>query len=51
MKEWFNTYGSEITWFIIGWLAFGLLDNLAKGNFGWALVDAVLIFVNFKLRP
>ena len=49
MRDWFNRYNSEITWAIIGWLAFACLDSIVRGNWIWALVDAGLIFINYKL--
>jgi hypothetical protein len=46
---WYRTYSVEITWFLIGWLTWGFLDALARGNYFWALLDAALIYVNYKL--
>jgi hypothetical protein len=46
---WYRTYSSEITWWVIGWLSWALLDTLARGNYVWALADAGLIYLNYKL--
>jgi hypothetical protein len=48
--NWCSRNQDAITWFIIGWLAFGFLDSLGRGQYGWALFDAVLIYVNVKLK-
>lgn len=49
MRNWWIRNQDAITWFLIGWLAFGLLDNLVKGQYGWAAFDAALIYLNYKL--
>jgi hypothetical protein len=49
-RNWYVRNQDAITWFIIGWLAMGLLDNLTRGNFVWAGIDAVIIYVNYKMR-
>lgn len=48
-KNWYVRNQDAITWFIIGWLAFGMLDNLIKQQYIWVVVQAVLIWVNYKL--
>lgn len=48
-KDWYSLYYDEITWFIIGWLSFAFLDNLLRGQYVWALLDAVFIYGNYKL--
>lgn len=48
MKNWYIRNQDAITWFIIGWLTFGGLDNLASGNYFWAAVNAVLIYANYQ---
>jgi len=49
MGEFFSKYNTEITWWIIGWLAFAFIDSLGRGQYFWAFVDAALIFMNYKL--
>ena len=48
-RNWYVRNQDAITWFIIGWLAFGMLDNVVKQEYIWAAVQAVLIWVNYKL--
>lgn len=48
-KNWYVRNQDAITWFIIGWLAFGMLDNVVKQEYIWAAVQAVLIWGNYKL--
>lgn len=48
MRNWYVRNQDAITWFIIGWLAFGMLDSLIKASYGWAAFQAVLIYVNYK---
>ena len=45
--NWYRDYQVEITWWIIGWLAFALFDALARGNWIAVVVDAVLIYINY----
>lgn len=37
-----------ITWFLIGWLSFSAVDHFIKGQYGWALFNVVLVYVNYK---
>ena len=48
MIEWFRRNAYEINFFIAGWCAFAALDNLIKGNYGWAALNAVLSYINIK---
>ena len=47
-RNWYVRNQDAITWFIIGWLTFAVLDNLTTGNYFWAAVNAVLIYANHK---
>ncbi len=47
-RDWYVRNQDAITWFIIGFLAFGMLLNLAEGDYVWALVSAGLIWLNYK---
>ena len=49
MLEWFRAYNSEITWFIIGWLSFACIDAMVKEQWGQALLDAFLVYLNYRL--
>lgn len=48
-RNWYVRNQDSITWFIIGWLGFALLQNLAVGDWFWAAVDAALIYFNYKM--
>ena len=47
-RNWYVRNQDAITWFIIGWLSLSCVDNLARGNYIWAAVDAAIVFINFK---
>jgi hypothetical protein len=49
MKNWWIRNHDAITWFIIGWLSFSGLDSLANGQYMWAAISAVLIYLNYKM--
>ena len=49
-SRWWTRNHFEITWFVIGWLAFATLDQLASGNYLWAAFNAFLLWTNYKLR-
>lgn len=48
-REWYVRNQDAITWFLIGWLSTGLLQHLFQGDYGWAAIDAFLIWANYKL--
>jgi len=48
-REWYIKNQTEITWFVIGSLFFSTCDQLARGNYAWALFDAVMIYTNYKM--
>lgn len=48
-RDWYVRNQDAITWFIIGWLAFGMIDNVVKQEYVWAVIQAVLIWANYKL--
>ena len=47
--EWYSKYDSEVTWWLIGWLSWGMIDQLARGSYGFALLNAVLIVMNYQM--
>lgn len=51
MRNWYVRNQDAITWFLIGWLSLAGLDALLEGRYFWALFNAVLVFVNYKLIP
>ena len=48
-RNWYLDNQTEITWFLIGWLALAALEALSHGNYLSAVLDIVLIGVNYKL--
>lgn len=50
ISRWWTRNHLEITWFVIGWLAFATLDQLVSGNYIWAAINAFLLWANYKLR-
>jgi hypothetical protein len=40
--DWINRNSDKISLFISGWCAFAALDNLIRGQYGWALFNALL---------
>lgn len=48
-KNWYVRNQDAITWFIIGWLTLGMISNITQQEYVWAVVQAVLIWVNYKL--
>jgi len=45
--NWYRDYYTEITWFVIGILFINFLEDMARENFSGALLNAVLIAVNY----
>lgn len=48
-RNWYVRNQDAITWFIIGFLTVNLIHNLADQEWIWAVVNAVLIWANYKL--
>ena len=49
-RNWYVRNQDVITWFIIGFLSMSMLVSLLNGNYVWAAIDAVIIYVNYKMR-
>jgi hypothetical protein len=49
LREWYNKYTQEITWFIIGVLSLDFINSVVVGNWGGAGLSALLIFLNYML--
>lgn len=47
-KNWYVRNQDAITWFLIGLLTSGMLEQLAKRDYWMALLSAVLIWANYK---
>jgi hypothetical protein len=48
-RNWYVRNQDAISWFIIGWLSLACLDALSEGRYTWALIDAGLVWINYKL--
>lgn len=48
-RQWYLTYYTEITWFIIGFLIAAGLNSLSHGDYGDAAFSLVLAFANYYL--
>lgn len=48
-RDWYIRNSEAITWFVTGWVAMSCLENLLRGNYVWAAIDAAIVFVNIKL--
>jgi hypothetical protein len=44
---WYYRYNSEITWFIIGWLALNAVHDFSRGDWLGFIIDTVLIGINY----
>jgi hypothetical protein len=49
-RNWYVRNQDAITWFIIGWLCYGCIDSLTRGNYGWAAFDAAIAYLNYKMH-
>jgi phage tail protein X len=48
-REWYVQHQDAITWFLVGLLTSGMIEQLAKANYGLAVLSAVLIWANYKM--
>jgi hypothetical protein len=46
-RQWYMTYSTEITWFLIGTLITGGLNSLARHDYVNAGISFVLAYVNY----
>ncbi len=52
MNKFLNWYGenrAQITWWVIGWLSFAVIDSLIKRDYMMALVNAGLVYINYYM--
>lgn len=47
-RDWYIRNQDAITWFVIGLLTSAFVEHAAKGQYLWALLDAVLIYINYR---
>ena len=49
-RQWYLTNQTEITWFLIGFLTLGGLQDLSVGNYVGALINFALAYINYTLN-
>lgn len=49
-KTWYVTNQDAITWFLIGLLVSGGIDQLARGDYLWSGFSFALAYLNYALR-
>jgi hypothetical protein len=49
IKYWFYKHGTKISWFIIGFMTWQGLDDLARGNLTGAAFSFGIAFLNYIL--
>lgn len=49
-RNWYMTYSTEITWFLIGLLVSGGIDSLIRGNYFNALLSFGFAYLNYILN-
>ena len=47
--DWYNRNYTEISWFLIGWLTMGFLDQLGRGHYVTAVIDGGLAYLNYEI--
>lgn len=48
-RRWYITNYLEITWFLIGWMTMAFFEDISKGRWLNALIDAILIYINYAM--
>jgi hypothetical protein len=48
-RTWYVEYQDEISWFLIGWLSLATVTLFVEQKYVWAAVNAVLVYVNYKM--
>lgn len=49
--NWFRMYEMEVTWFVIGTFSAWFFVDLGRANYTGALVDAIIVGINYIYRP
>jgi len=49
MHEWFIRNQPKIAMFVAGWCCLAAIDCFSKGDDLWAVINAVLVYVNIRL--
>lgn len=48
-RRWYLRNYEAITWFLIGFITLNLVNNLTRGNYSGAVIDALIIAANYFL--
>lgn len=48
-RDWYIRNQDAITWFLIGLLTAGMVEQLSRGDYFWAAVSAALVVANYKM--
>jgi|694.fasta_scaffold17000_5 hypothetical protein len=51
IHRWFRTNEQPLTWFIIGVFAMCFIMDIGKQNYFGALLDLIIIAINYTYRP
>ena len=51
IRRWFKLNELPLTWFIIGVFAMCFVVDIGKQNYIGALLDAVIVVINYIYRP
>jgi hypothetical protein len=46
-RQWYLRNYEAITWFLIGFITLNMLNNLERGNYSGAVLDAFIIAANY----
>ena len=49
-RQWYLENGTEITWFLIGWLVLASLEALGREQYGTAVIDLALAYFNYYMN-
>lgn len=45
-RQWYLRNQTNITWFIVGWMALAFLYDFGRGDWLWCAIDALIIWAN-----
>jgi hypothetical protein len=51
IRRWFSDNEMQLTWFLIGLFVMCFFVDMGKQNYPGALIDAVIVVINYILRP
>lgn len=51
IRRWFSSNELQLTWFFIGLFAMSFIVDVGNQNYSGALLDAIIIAINYIYRP